>query len=199
MDKEFIQIIRSKSPCTLVLTIANILVFVVLSFLGDTQSAAFMEAHGACALPAVQSGEYWRLFAAMFLHFGAVHLIYNMLCLFTLGDLFEKAVGSVRFLVVYLVGGLAGNVVSLLWERHLGVYAVSAGASGAIFAVIGGLLYVVIRKKGRLAHLRLERMLLMVVLMIAQGFFEKGTDNAAHIGGVVGGFILTALLTINFH
>ena len=75
-----------------------------------------------------------------------------------------------------------------------GNYAVSAGASGAIFAVIGALLVVVIRRHGRLGQIRLERMLLMTALMIAQGFVEAGTDNMAHVGGAIGGFVLAFLL-----
>lgn len=194
MDKELIQIIRSKKPCTLALTVINIAVFIVLSFMGNTENASFMQSHGACWLPAIREGEYWRLITSMFLHFGAVHLFYNMLCLFTLGDLYERVVGPVRFMIIYLFGGLVGNLVSVVLQMRSGSYAVSAGASGAIFAVIGGLLYVVIRRKGRLGNISLNRMLLMVLLMVAQGFFEKGTDNAAHIGGVVAGFILCVVI-----
>ena len=196
MGGEFLQIVRSKKPCTLALTLINIVVFIVLSLMGNTENAAFMQAHGACYVPSVQAGEYWRLFTAMFLHFGVMHLAYNMLCLFTLGDIFERAAGSWRFLLIYFLGGLAGNLVSFFWERHTGLYAVSAGASGAIFAVIGGLLYLVIRKKGETDGIRKERMLLMTGLMIAQGFIETGTDNAAHIGGVAAGFLLCAVLSL---
>ena len=73
-------------------------------------------------------------------------------------------------------------------------YAVSAGASGAIFAVIGALLYVIIRNKGRLGEITFQRMALMAVLSILQGFTETGTDNAAHVGGFAAGFILAVFL-----
>ncbi|MBO7710595.1 MAG: rhomboid family intramembrane serine protease [Lachnospiraceae bacterium] len=187
--------IRSRGKVTLSLVVVNVAVFIVLSLMGNTESAAFMAAHGACYAPyIVENGEYWRLFTAMFLHFGVVHLLYNMLCLLTLGDLLEKVIGPVRYLVIYVAGGLAGNVLSVLVGMRTHNYAVSAGASGAAFAVIGALLLVVIRRHGRLGQIRLERMLLMVALMIAQGFVEPGTDNMAHIGGVIAGFVLAFVL-----
>ncbi len=187
--------IRSRGKVTLSLVVINIVVFIVLSLQGNTESAAFMAAHGACYAPyIVGNGEYWRLFTAMFLHFGVVHLLYNMVCLLTLGDLLEKVIGPVRYLIIYVIGGLAGNILSVAVGLRTGNYAVSAGASGAAFAVIGALLVVVIRRHGRLGRIRLERMLLMVALMIAQGFVESGTDNMAHIGGVAAGFVLALVL-----
>ena len=194
MGREFIQIIRSRKKATLALVGINVLVFLVLCVMGDTESAAFMYEHGACWPPDVQNGQFWRLFTCMFLHFGIVHLLYNMLCLFTLGDLLERVGGTWKYLVVYLAGGLAGNVVSVLFSLRSAQPAVSAGASGCIFAVIGALLWLVIRNKGRLGGIRLDRMILMVVLMAAQGFLEGGTDNAAHLGGLAAGFILAVLL-----
>jgi len=189
--------IRSKGRVTLALAAVNVIVHIVLSFLGSTGSAQFMAAHGACYVPRVmENREYWRLFTSMFMHFGAVHLLYNMVCLVTLGDLLEKVIGPVRYLAIYLVGGLAGNVLSVCVQMRTGSFAVSAGASGAVFAVIGALLVVVIRRHGRLGQIRLERMVLMIVLMIAQGFVEQGTDNMAHIGGAVGGALLAFLLGV---
>ena len=187
--------IRSRGRVTLALAVINVGVHIVLSILGSTQSAQFMAEHGACYVPWItQRGEYWRLFTSMFMHFGVVHLLYNMLCLVTLGDLLEKVTGPVRYIVIYLLGGLAGNLLSVYVQMRTGNYAVSAGASGAIFAVIGALLVVVIRRHGRLGQIRLERMLLMTALMIAQGFVEAGTDSMAHVGGAIGGFVLAFLL-----
>ena len=156
--------------------------------------SGFMLAHGAAYAPLIMRGEYYRLFTSMFLHFGLTHLLYNMVCLLSLGALLETIVGPVRYFVIYLLGGLAGNLLSVYVQMRTGNYAVSAGASGAIFAVIGALLVVVIRRHGRLGQIRLERMLLMTALMIAQGFVEAGTDSIAHVGGAIGGFVLAFLL-----
>lgn len=198
MLEEMIEFLRSRGKATLALLAANMIVFLVLSVMGSTQSTSFMLQHGACYTPLILEGEYYRLFTGMFLHFGLIHLVYNMICLVALGDLLEKEAGSWRYLAVYLLGGLAGNLVSLALDLYgaRGAYAVSAGASGAVFAVIGGVLWIVIRRKGQFGRISLQRMMLTVVLMVLQGFTQGGTDNAAHVGGLAAGFVLAALLQI---
>ncbi len=191
---EIREFLSSRRKVTLALTAANILVFVIFTLAGNTEDVYFMLGHGACYTPAILQGEYYRLFTGMFLHFGLPHLLYNMLCLIFLGDLLETVVGPVKYLLIYVLGGLAGNVLSMVMELRRGTYAVSAGASGAIFAVVGALLYIVIRNKGRLGNITLQRMAMMAVLSIVQGFTETGTDNAAHVGGFAAGFVLALLL-----
>ena len=94
--EEIKAFLRSRQPVNLIIVLANILVFLVLSFLGDTESASFMAAHGASVTAYVEQGEYYRLFTCMFMHFGLEHLFYNMLVLIFLGDALEEAVGKVR-------------------------------------------------------------------------------------------------------
>ena len=106
--EEIKSFLRSRQPVNLIIAAANILVFLVLSFFGDTENAAFMAAHGASVTAYVEQGEYYRLFTCMFLHFGLEHLFYNMLVLIFLGNALEEAVGKVRYLVIYLGGGLIG-------------------------------------------------------------------------------------------
>ena len=96
----------------------------------------------------IQGGEYYRLFTCMFLHFGIEHLLNNMLVLFVLGSRLEQVIGKIKFLLIYLIGGVLGNVISLLIELRTQDFAVSAGASGAVFAVMGAMIYIVIRNKG---------------------------------------------------
>ena len=110
--EEIKAFLRSRQPVNLIIVLANILVFLVLSFLGDTESASFMAAHGASVTAYVEQGEYYRLFTCMFMHFGLEHLFYNMLVLIFLGDALEEAVGKVLYLVIYLGGGLIGNIDS---------------------------------------------------------------------------------------
>ena len=146
--QELLSFIRTRQPVNLFLVAVNILVFIVLSIIGDTQDAWFMAAHGACYTPFVlEYGEYYRLFTCMFLHFGIEHLFYNMLLLIFVGDTLEKTAGKVRYLLIYLIGGLAGNILSVWAGMDRAEYAVSAGASGAIFAVIGALIWIVLRNK----------------------------------------------------
>lgn len=192
--KEVQAFLRSRKKINLLMTVVNILVFVVFTIIGSTEDTYFMLEHGACFTPLIQQGEYYRLFTGMFLHFGLYHLVYNMICLIFLGDLLETVIGPVKYLFIYLAGGLAGNLLSMAVELKTGEYAVSAGASGAIFSVIGALLYIIIRNKGRLGDITLQRMAMMAVLSILQGFTDTGTDNAAHIGGFIAGFLLAVLL-----
>ena len=153
-----------------------------------------MAAHGASVTVYVEQGEYYRLFTSMFLHFGLEHLFYNMLVLIFLGDALEEVVGKVRYLVIYLGGGLIGNVVSVLIEIQKGESIVSAGASGAIFSVIGALVFIVLKNHGNLGTYSGKRLVLMAVLSILQSMTATGVDNSAHIGGFAAGFVLAFLL-----
>lgn len=193
--QELLSFIRTRQPVNLFLVAVNILVFIVLSIIGDTQDAWFMAAHGACYTPFVlEYGEYYRLFTCMFLHFGIEHLFYNMLLLIFVGDTLEKTAGKVRYLIIYLIGGLAGNILSVWAGMDRAEYAVSAGASGAIFAVIGALIWIVLRNKGKLEGYSSQRLILMAGLSVVNGLTETGIDNWAHIGGLAGGFLLAVLL-----
>ncbi len=194
---EIRSFLKSRQPVTLLIVGINIAVFIVLSILGNTEDALFMLNHGAVFVPlVVDGGEYYRIFTSMFLHFGLQHLFYNMLVLIFLGDYLEAAVGKIRFLIIYLAGGIAGNLLSIAYELYTREFAVSAGASGAIFSVTGALIYLVLRKKDRVPGLSGQRLILMAVLTILQGMTAIGIDNEAHIGGLAAGFLLGWLLTL---
>lgn len=191
---EFTDFLRSRRKVNLTIVLINIAVYAVLEFLGDTQDSRFMVEHGASYTPLVLEGEYWRLFTSMFLHFGFYHIAYNMLSLIFLGDILENLIGPVRYLTVYLAGGLAGNVLSVAVSARSAQGTVSAGASGAIFAVIGAILYIALRNRRRFGKSNMRRLLLMVVLMVMQGVVDTGVDEAAHAGGLIAGFLLAVLL-----
>ncbi len=192
--QEIKAFLRSRQPVNLAIVAVNMIVFLVLSFMGDTENAAFMAAHGASVTAYVEQGEYYRLFTCMFLHFGLEHLFYNMLVLIFLGDALEEVVGKARYLLIYLGGGLIGNMVSVFAELQKGESIVSAGASGAIFAVIGALVYIVLRNRGNLGMYSGKRLILMAVLSIMQSMTATGVDNVAHIGGFAAGFVLAFVL-----
>lgn len=173
----------------------NIAVFFVLSFRGMTEDAGFLLENGASYAPYIlERGEYYRLFTSMFLHFGFEHLMNNMLMLLVIGWNLERELGKIRFLLIYLLSGLCGNVLSLWWDVHTGSYAVAAGASGAVFGIIGALLYVAIRNHGRVGNVTGRGLLFMAVMSLYYGFTSEGVDNFAHIGGLLSGFLLAVLL-----
>ena len=184
-----------KEPVTAGLILLNILVFLAVEFTGSSQNTMHMLDCGAAYTPMiVQGGEYYRLFTCMFLHFGIEHLLNNMLVLFVLGSRLERVIGKIKFLLIYLLGGVLGNVFSLYLELHAQNFAVSAGASGAVFAVMGAMIYIVIRNKGRLGDLSMRQILIMAAFSLYFGFASTGVDNTAHVAGMVSGFLLAVLL-----
>lgn len=186
---------RKKQYCTLVLVVINVLVFLWLSFHGMTENALFMLDNGAMYVPYIQEyGEYYRLVTSMFLHFGFEHLMNNMISLWFLGGVLEQEIGKIKFLLIYFLSGIAGNVVAALGDIYTGDYAVAAGASGAIFGIIGALLYIALRNHGRIGSISGKGIVLMVALSLYYGFTSTGIANLAHIGGLVTGFVLSVLL-----
>lgn len=186
---------KPEAICTVALIVINVAVFFILTMFGDTEDAVFMLQHGAMYEPNIIEGhEYYRIFTCLFLHFGITHLLNNMVMLGALGWNLELEIGKVRFVIIYFASGIIGNIVSLFYDLTLEQPAVSAGASGAIFGLMGALLYVVIANRGRLGRLSGRGMLVMVALSLYFGLTSTGVDNLAHIGGVVSGFLLAVLL-----
>lgn len=184
-----------KEPVTFILILINVLVFLVSDLTGYSQDVMHMLDLGAAYTPLItEGGEVYRLFTSMFLHFGIAHLLNNMLVLFVLGSRLERAAGKIRFLVIYLLGGVAGNVISLLLELDSGDYSVSAGASGAVFAVMGAMIYIVVRNRGWLEDLSWRQVVVMALFSLYFGFASSGVDNAAHVGGLISGGILAVIL-----
>lgn len=186
---------RKKPIITILLVSINVLVFLWLSMFGMTEDGTYLLQHGAMYLPfVIENGEYYRMFTCMFLHFGFSHLMNNMIMLFFLGNVLEEELGWWKYVILYLASGLGGNILSAWNDLHTGVYAVSAGASGAIFGVIGALIFLVLKNHGRLGNLSSRGMLFMATCSLYHGFTSAGVDNMAHIGGLVTGFLMAMLL-----
>lgn len=184
-----------KQKCTILLIVVNVIVFFVLSFQGMTENAQFMVEHGAMYVPYMMEGEeYYRLFTSMFMHFGFEHLMNNMVMLAAIGWNLEYEIGKIKFLIIYLGSGILANILSAAGDILTGDYAVSAGASGAVFGILGALLYVAIRNRGRIGNVTGRGLLLMTGLSLYYGFTNAGVDNLAHIGGLISGFVLGILL-----
>lgn len=183
-----------KEPVTVALILINVLIFIAVELTGTSQDAWHVLNYGAVYTPyIVEKGEVYRLFTSMFLHFGIEHLVNNMLVLFVLGSRLEQVIGKIRFVLIYLLGGIAGNILSLVLELRSQEFSVSAGASGAVFAVMGAMIYVVIRNKGWLGDLSMKQVLVMAAFSLYFGFTSSGVDNAAHVGGMIAGFVIAVL------
>lgn len=187
--------IRNLSAVNTVMVLLNVVVFLITEIRGDTLDAYYMYECGAMFGPAIkEEHEFYRLFTSMFLHFGLSHLSGNMVVLLLLGDNLERALGKIRYVLIYILSGLCAGGCSYIYNIARNSNAVCAGASGAVFGVIGALLYIVLANKGRLEDLTGTRLLILVGYTLYTGFTSSGIDNAAHIGGLLAGFLMGVVL-----
>jgi rhomboid protease GluP len=181
---------------TIVLIASNVLVFLVMVLQGVSVFAPTADSvlrWGADYGPLTLHGQWWRMVVSTFLHFGLIHLLFNMFVLFNIGLFLESLAGRVPFVVLYLVCGLGGSAASLASHPSI----VSAGASGAIFGLYGALLGFLVRHRGSipaesLASLR-KGALTFIGFNLLYGL-RPGVDMAAHLGGLATGFALGLFL-----
>jgi len=153
---------------------------------------------GADYGPYTLGGQYWRLITSMFLHFGIIHLAGNMWCLWSLGQLTEKLLGSISVLGLYLLTGIGASLLSLSWDPMR----VSAGASGAIFGLAGALISVLYFGRLGLQPEGKQKLLGYVVrfafINLVFGL-SAHIDNMAHLGGLVSGLLIGLFLARTFN
>jgi rhomboid protease GluP len=156
------------------------------------------------------TGDTWRLFTAMFLHVGILHLALNMYVLAFTAPLVEYEFGAGRMVAIYLAGGLLASCASVLWAEMrstavnpVGLLTVGVGASGAVMALFGSLLAGLVLPTPRFAHLPRHMqpgintgLIQAIVINIGMGFMIKGVDNAAHVGGLLGGVALGIVMAV---
>jgi rhomboid protease GluP len=187
--------VRQMPIVTVGLIVINVLVYLVMEICGDTLDGGYIAAYGGLYPKFVlEDQEWWRLLTAGFIHFGAAHLINNMVIFACIGNRLERTMGHIRMLIIYVVSLLGASAFSLYMMVQSGDYAVAAGASGAVFGTIGAMLWAVILHKGKLEGLTTRRMIFMIVLSMYYGFTSTGTDNWGHIGGLLMGFVAAMLL-----
>lgn len=174
---------------TIGLVVLNIFLFIISVFSGD-----LLYNEGAFSLQYVLYGkEWWRTITSMFLHADADHLVGNMLMLYFAGEIVEKYLGKRQYVILYFFSGITGSLFYAAYEFYTGSYMASIGASGAVFGLIGALLVIVVRHKGKYGDITLKRMGFMIVYMIYMGLRTSNVNNAAHIGGLICGILLTCL------
>ena len=140
--------------------------------------------------PFVRSGDYYRMITAIFLHLDFIHLFVNMYSLWNIGSQVESFFGKTKFLLIYLFSGLMGSLLSMLFNINTG----SVGASGAIFGLIGAIAYFGYNYRVYFGNTILKQIMPTIVLNLMIGFMLTGIDNYAHIGGLIGGFLMAAIL-----
>jgi membrane associated rhomboid family serine protease len=189
--------VSPRAPVTPVLIGINVVMFVIAAALGGgifVPNGDVLIRLGSDYTPLTASGEWWRLLTSVFLHFGIVHLAFNMWALWVNGVLAERLYGSTRYLTLYLVAGVAGSVTSFLWHPFVN----GAGASGAIFGVLGALLAYFLRTDSGVPISVLKAQRNAAAIFIAYSLLNavrvRGIDNAAHLGGLAAGFVVGWLL-----
>lgn len=178
-----------------VIIAVNVIYFLYLELAGSTDDLNFMVEHGAMYAPyVVEYKEYYRLFTSIFMHFGIDHILNNMVILFVLGDNLERALGKLKYLLFYIVCGVGANIISMQFNISQYRHVVSAGASGAIFGVIGGLLYAVVVNRGQLEDLSTRQLVMVIGCSLYFGFTGSGVDNVAHVSGLILGILMSMIL-----
>lgn len=155
---------------TILLVLVNVIVFMIMESAGSTEDVDFMYKWGAMDnYNLFGDGNWYRMFTSMFLHFGINHLLNNMVVLLVLGYQIEEKYGRFKFLLTYLWCGLVGNFVSGMINMVMENYAVSAGASGAVFGMFGVLLVMVFKSRklfGRMSAIQLIILFLLMILVM---------------------------------
>lgn len=185
------------APVVLTLIVVNVLVFLFEMYVGRWDDPMVLHRIGALEpLMVVRQHEYWRLFTALFLHAGLLHLGFNLFALYVLGPPLERSIGTIRFLACYLISGVGstGGVVALT-ELGLIKPAQVIGASGCIMGVVGAWAGFLLRHRhAPFAKERLGNIMFIVVIQIAFDLSTPEVSMPSHICGLVGGFLLGLML-----
>ncbi|MCI0353266.1 MAG: rhomboid family intramembrane serine protease [Acidobacteriales bacterium] len=186
-------------PVTNSILAINVAVFVAMLVTGGSLSGGPIEhliRWGANHGPLTLGGEWWRLFTCAFVHIGIVHLLINMWCLWNLGPLAELHLGRVEFAMIYCACAILASLASLLWNPNN----VSAGASGALFGIAGALISTSRLGTASLSREELKEQMTSLVPFVLYNLFigavSPRIDNAAHVGGLIGGLALGGLIAI---
>ena len=164
--------------------------FIMFLITGMGNDTGVLIEYGANLDVLVKNGEYYRLLTSMILHSGLLHLFFNMYALYIIGPQVESFFGKTKYLIIYLLSGISGSLLSVAFN----VNTVSVGASGAIFGLFGALLYFGYNYRGYLGNVIKSQILPVVIINLIFGFISTGVDVAGHIGGLIGGIIVSSVL-----
>ena len=180
------KLFATKKPIVTYIFITICIIMFILTR-GSTDIETLLK-YGANNAYLTKSGEYYRLLSSMFIHIGLLHLLFNMYALYIIGPQVESFYGKFKYFLIYILSGVSGSILSITFSSNT----VSAGASGAIFGLMGALLYFGFFYRNYLGSVIKSQIVPIIMLNLVIGFSTSGIDNAAHIGGLIGG-ILTSL------
>lgn len=182
------EIFKPKTPyVTYTLMVVNIIMFILMYALGrGSEDKYTLIEFGALNKQLVLAGDYFRIITSAFLHIGVLHLICNMYALYILGKDIESYFGTVRYIIIYFVSIIVGSLMSLVFSAD---NVISAGASGAVFGLMGALLYFGYFYRASLNNSITQQVLPVIAINLFIGFMSTGINNFAHIGGLLGGLL----------
>lgn len=184
----------SRFDVTSILVFINIIVFILMYIIGEgSEDSGTLLFFGANYAPLVKAGQIFRLLTCMFVHIGIIHLFCNMYALKCVGPEIEKFYGKTKFLVIYLLSGVFGSLVSCVFTAD----AISAGASGAIFGLFGSLVYFGMEYRATLDGILRSSILPVIFVNLIIGFMIPGIDVFAHLGGLVAGYLLSMIMGVD--
>lgn len=184
-----------KGKSTISLILINIIIFIIMSMNGNTLETNTLLKYGAMQNILVFNGQYWRLFTAMFIHIGIMHLIMNMFFLYTVGDIFEFIYGPKNFLILYLLTGIFGNIFTYTFGDST---TVSAGASTALYGLFGLALGIrKVYKDNPVLNKFGSSFVTIIIINVVYSLISPGVSILGHLGGLIGGYILAHTIPVN--
>lgn len=185
------EVFRKKKPIiTAILVLINMFIFFGSILFGAYDN--FIQEYAVYG-PFIRSGEYYRLLSGAFLHADIFHLMFNCYALYVIGSQMESFLGKGKYLIVYLFSAIIGSLASITFNQGA-----SVGASGAIFGLLGSMLYFGYHYRVYLGNVLKSQIIPLILLNLGLGFIGTGIDNFAHIGGLIGGTLITVALGIKY-
>lgn len=182
------------SRVTSVLLIVNVIVFAVMTLAGGSQNIGNLVKFGAVVKQRIAYGEWWRLFTASFIHIGFMHILFNMYFLYQIGPIFERLYGSRNFLIIYLLAGIMGNLVSFAFGNPS---TVSAGASTSLYGLFGLALGIMLNYRGDSMLSSFGASFLSVIAInIIYSLLSPSVGMLGHLGGLLAGVILAGVFPV---
>ena len=182
-------ILEPKKP---IITVGLLIVIILVYLYGIFTNSDLLVYNFGIYREFIRNGEIYRLLTGAFIHIDLIHLICNCYALFIIGNMVEGYFGKYKFLIIYLVSAITGSLLSIAMSSGF-----SIGASGAIFGLLGALLYFGYHYRVYFGSVILGRIIPVIIVNLAIGFMISGIDNFAHIGGLIGGFLISKALGIN--
>lgn len=185
---------KKKPIITYIIIFINVILFLLMYIFGEgSNHIPTLVKFGANIPSLIKAGEYYRLLTSSFLHIGLIHLVVNCYAIYVIGPQIESFYGKFKYAIIYLGSAIFGSLLSLLFSNG-----VSAGASGAIFGLMGSLLYFGYHYRVYLDGVLKSQIIPLIILNLALGFIIPGIDNAAHIGGLIGGLLISSMLGVKY-